>query len=400
MLLVASIAGASAKHYLTGKVVHVDSEQTKESRIYVIYIQEGERNFSVRLVGDPTYELEWAVEGPIEFRLEKDAICLKRANGKELKFPLLMPPEPEASLPTPDLPLPPTPQQAVKATPAVPAPSTPRTPRCAEIRAEGTQFGPLAGACEYALSPSNLPNFVCQETVQRSARSLSKSKWKHVDVVTVEVGFTKGRSDRYSKFAINGHPIKLPPDVDRGPRLMKFLSGLHTGGDWTVGEFGTVLVTVFNPVSQTVFQFDGNVDLPSGQSSAFGFHLSRANNSSYVLGIRDMRFNPGVEGSLWMDAKSGKLVRLEADATDFEPSFPSIYHSEAINYGDVPISDIGRFRLPTAAQVLECNRASNEQAPGAGPNTGGMCYKNVISFHDCGRFVAEAHIIPDTGDDH
>ncbi len=397
LLLVTSIAGGSAKNYLTGKLVRVDSEQTKESRIYVIYIEQGERSFSVRLVGNPAYELEWAVDGPIEFRLEKDAIYLKRPNGKELKFPSLNLPTPkDGTQPdTLDLPFPPTPRQTIQTTPAVPEHSRPGTPRCAEIAPEGAQFGPLADACEYALSPSNLPNFVCQETVQRSARSLSQSKWKNVDVVTVEAGFSKGRSDRYSKFAINGHPIELPPDIDRGQPLIKFLIGLHTGGWWSTGEFGALLVTVFN--HQTAFQFNGNVDLRSGSSTAFGFRLSRANNFSYHLRIGDMRFNPGLEGSLWIDSASGKLLRVEAHATDLDPLFPSIYHSEAINYGDVPISQIGTFLLPTAAEILECNRALDQQAPGSDPNTGGMCYRNVISFHDCRKFVTEAHIVPDTG---
>ena len=405
LFLVTPISGWSAKTYLMGKLVHVDSEQTIESRIYVLYIQQSDHSFSVRMVEKPTYKLEWAVDDPVEFRLAKDAIYLKRPNGKEMKFPSLKPPTVKDSVPreTAELPFPPTTQQTVQTTRAASEPAKLGVRRCAEIGAEDTEFGPLANACEYALSPTNLPNFVCQETVQRATRSLSTSNWKNLDVVTVEVAFTKGRADRYSKFAIDGHPLKLPPDIDSGPALIDFLRRLHPSGWWSLAEFGTVLVTVFNPISQTNFKFNGQVGLPSGPSTAFGFHLNGTSNFSFVLSVAGMRFNPGLEGSLWVDPNSGKLLRVEAYATDINPSFPTIYHLEAINYGDVPISDIGSFLLPTAAEVLECNRALDDgvqSSVGAVLNTSGMCYKNLLSFHDCRKFGAEARIIPNTGDDH
>jgi hypothetical protein len=177
LFLVTPISGWSAKTYLTGKLVHVDSEQTIESRIYVLYIQQSDHSFSVRMVEKPTYKLEWAVDDPVEFRLAKDAIYLKRPNGKEMKFPSLKPPTVKDTVPreTAELPFPPTTQQTVQTTRAASEPAKLGVRRCAEIGAEDTEFGPLANACEYALSPTNLPNFVCQETVQRATRSLSTS---------------------------------------------------------------------------------------------------------------------------------------------------------------------------------------------------------------------------------
>jgi hypothetical protein len=403
LLLITSFSEVFAKTYLTGKVVRIDSWRTTEFVIHIIYIQQEIRSYSVRVTKKRSYKLDWAVDDPIEFRLVKDAIYLRRPNGKEMKFPLLEPPTVRDSVPpeTADLPFPHTSQQTVQPSRAVPEPARLGVRECAEIGAGGAQFGPLANACEYALSPTNLPNFVCQETVQRVTRSLSKSDWKNLDVVTAEVAFAKGRADRYSNFAINGHPVKLPPNVDGGPPLVKVLS--KYGGWWSLGEFGTILGTVFNPSSQTSFKFNGNVDVPSGPSTAFGFHLNSASNFSYVLSIGDMHFHPGFEGSLWIDPNSGKLLRVEAYATDLVSSFPTIDYFEAINYGDVSISDVGTFLLPTAAEVLECDRPLDDEAQssvGAVIIRGGMCYKNVLSFHDCRKFGAEAHIIPNTGDDH
>jgi hypothetical protein len=406
LLLVASISAVSAKTYLTGKLVRVDSERTMGSSIYVLYIQGGDRSFSVRLVEKPTYKLEWEVNDPIEFRLAKDAIYLKRPGGKEMKLPSLGPARVMLGGPleTPELPFPPTPpspQQSVQTARAHSAPGSGHA-RCAQLAAEGAQIDSLANACEYALSSRNLPNFVCQETIQRATRSLSERKWKNLDVVTAEVTFVNGFGDRYLNFAINGHPLMVPPNVDSGPALSKFLIQLHTGGFWNLAEFGVVLGTVFNPISQTAFRLKGEVGLPSEQSTAFDFYLHGANNFQYTLAVGDLRFKPGLAGSIWVDRNSGKLQRIEAYGTELDRSFPAISHLDAINYGDVSIAEVGAFLLPTAAEVVECDRPLDDdsQSSGASLNAVGRCYKNLVSFHDCRKFGAEAHIIPNAADDH
>ena len=60
-----------------------------------------------------------------------------------------------------------------------------------------------------------------------------------------------GQVERFSKIAINGYALKLPPNTDRGPALARYLSDMHTGGLWSVVEFETVLATIFSPASQT-----------------------------------------------------------------------------------------------------------------------------------------------------
>jgi hypothetical protein len=341
------------------------------------------------LAEKPDFKLEWAVNDPIEFRLAKDAIYLRRLNGKEMKFPLLKPPKAENDGPRekPDLPFPSAPPQPVPATGAVPSrAATSNVPRCVEIAAMRPQFEPLASVCEFALSPRNLPNFICQETMRRATRDLSSSKWTELDVVTVEVTFANGRGDQYANFAINGHPLNVPPNIHDPFALSKFLNQQNTGGWWTLAEFGTELVAVFNPLSQTSFKFNGEVNLPSGPSTVFDFHLNRANNFSLVL-AGDVIVTPGLVGSLWIDRNSGKLLRVEDYGTELDSSFSIISYFSARNYGDVAISDIGSFLLPTAGEAVECDR------------TLGMCYKNVLSFHDCWKFGSESHIVVNPGDD-
>lgn len=393
ILAVSLSAKADTNTYLTGKVVRVNSERTVSGSVFILYIEHDKATFSVRLREKSTYKLDWAVDDPIEFRLSKDAIFLKKPNGKEMRLALLDQPK-VADLTGPgDLPFPKQGFEQGVDIARIPAEHRPR--RCAEIAAGGTQFAPLDDACLYALSTSTL-NFVCQETVQRATRGLLKGDWKDLDVVTAEVAVVNGQVERFSKIAINGYALKLPPNTDRGPALARYLSDMHTGGLWSVVEFETVLATIFSPASQTNFVYAGDVELPSGSANRFKFELGAASNVSFVLAVSDLTYTPGLVGSLWTDRTTGQLVRVEASATELNRNFPIIADYHAINYGDVPIPDLGTFLLPTAAETVECqypleSRGGDQTIV----RTDGRCYKNVISFHDCHKFVVESHIAPD-----
>ncbi len=399
LILVASLPGeAATKSYLTGKVTRINSDRGMTAAVFILYIEHEKHTFSVRLREKPNYQLDWLVNDPIEFRLADRAIFLKRPNGKEIKLDLLSPPHVGADQPngTMDLPFP---AQAFNTgIDDVRMPAEHHPIRCDEITAGGAQFEPLGSICLYALSSSNLPNFVCQETTQRATRKLAIKgllvEWKALDVVTAEVMVVGGRVERYSNFAINGRALKLPPKIDRGPALVKYLGDLHTGGLWSMADFTTILGTVFNRASQTSFRYAGDVEVASGPASFFAFQLNAESNVSYFLKASDLTYTPGLAGFLWTDRKTGQMVRLEANATELDPgNFPIVSQNSAINFGDVPISGLGTFLLPTASETVLC------QYPLDGDSVrtawGLKCYKNVTSFHDCRKFVVESRIVPD-----
>jgi len=380
LLLAAPGLGIADDSYLTGKLVRVESTQTARSRMYALYIQHGDTNFSVRIVERPPYRLEWRLNGPIEFRLEKDAIYLKRPKGGKLKIARA-----ESSLTdgigpteTLDLPFPSVERRSVQNLSAVP-----HLPGCIGIAAQEPQLIPLADVCEYALSARNLPNFICQETMQRAIRNLASGSWTDLDVITMEATFVMGRGDRYSQVSIDGQAIALPPDIqDRA--LARLVNRKHPGGWWAGGEFNTGLAYLFTAPAGTSFKFASEVKLPPGPSTKVDF---RDPDSRYMIWQGEKSIYPGMFGSLWIDRQSGELLRLDSVGMEFTPEFPVSYYSSSINYGDVSVADIGSFLLPTAGVVVACDR--------------GRCYRDIISFHDCRKFGSEVHIVgPYTEEQH
>jgi hypothetical protein len=141
--------------------------------------------------------------------------------------------------------------------------------------------------------------------------------------------------------------------------------------------FGNLLTTIFSPTTKASFKFRREVNAPSGLSTEFEFHFNSADNSTFSLAGS----NPGLSGSIWVDRKSGQLQRVEAFATELDPSRPVHSYRSSVEYGAVAIPELGNFLAPTAAEVEACIR-------------GGACFRNVLSFHDCRRFGSVSRIVP------
>jgi len=354
-----SILGtAVAEQYETGTLVRVNSSQTAVSSVYDLYIQYKGRSIMVHFVAKSSYQLDWQVNGPIEFRLAKDAIYLRRPKGQDLKLPI------QSSTPAPampKLPFPSVQRRAVQVPEGAPVEGPiPLPSRCAEIADMGPQFDLLATACKIALSPEMLPNFICHETTHRWVNG------RPHDLVTAQVTYVNGQGDRYSQFTIDGKPVQS-------------LEG--SGGMITGQLFGTQLRTVFKPETRTVFQFKSDEKVGSGTSAVFGFSFKTENNTSYRL---DDVF-PGLSGTIWIDRISGQLMRVETEATDLTPDLPFSSYQSTINYDDVAIPELGTFVVPTDGEVQMCSLNNTR------------CFRNVLSFRDYRKFGATVRILPSPG---
>jgi len=365
VLFLSISATALAERYETGTLVRVNSSQTAKSSTYDLYIQYQDHTYMVHLVKDLSYQLEWRVNGPIEFRLAKDAIYLRHADGKDLKFPI------QGSILTtaskapamPDLPFPSVQRGAVQAPIGIGVQNEvpmPRPPHCDEIATIAPEFDLLANACEVALSSRTLPNYISHETTRRWIND------RPHDIVTAEVTFVNGRVDRRSQFTIDGKPVQS-------------LEG--SGGLITGQLFGTQLKTIFKPETRPTFEFKAYKNIDSGTAAVYSFHFKSENNSSYRL--EDIY--PSLSGTIWIDRVSGQLMRVQTVATDL-PRSPSLSsYQSAINYDDVAIPELGTFVVPTDAEAQLCSMNNTR------------CFRNVISFRDYRRFGATSRIIPIPG---
>jgi hypothetical protein len=232
-----------------------------------------------------------------------------------------------------------------------------RAARCSDLAAKGPEFGPLASACIFALSPQSLPNYVCRESIQRFTND------HYVDVLSAEVTFVYGWGDQYSNYAENGKPITSWANASPG---------------WfSKALFGTQLTAIFQPVTRTKFKLNRSADVLSGSRAAFDFHFDWPNNFNFRSG----NFRPSLSGTIWVDKASGEIRRVETTQTDRPHEIPTVSYSSSVDYGDVAIPDVGNVLVPMTAEMRACMSDGN-------------CYHNLISFGDCRKFASTARMVP------
>lgn len=229
-----------------------------------------------------------------------------------------------------------------------------RAARCADIAAMGSQYGPLASACNFVLSPGNLPNYICEERMERFVND------RELDVVTAEVTYTNGH-DRYANLAINGNPVES-------------LAG--SGGWGSLALFGTQLSAIFRPETKTRFKAKREIRVASRTEAVFDYQFLAANNTRFhVAGSL-----PGLAGSITIDEDTGELRRVDA-ALSPPPAKRSWTYNSIVKYGVVSIPDLGPVLTPQEGEVKACNGM-------------GACFRNVLTFHDCRKFGSTVRMVP------
>lgn len=257
-------------------------------------------------------------------------------------------------------------------------------PPCAQIAASGPRFAPLAQACQYALAPDRLPDFICEEEIQQSTRFPGYENWTSLDVMTEQVSFEQGTGTQYAKVAIDGHRIRQLADWHSASEQWKYLSHNYLGGLADLIEFGTDLRIVFTPQNHTSFDYKNEITVRNTPLAVFGFQIKKPTGDTKSSNFmpRLTSIYTGGMGLLWIDKNTSSLRRIVFHWTEIDPKFPVKASASSTDYGSVMISGVGQFLLPTGGEMLECLKS-------------GRCWRNVVTFKNCHKFAGKSRILPD-----
>jgi hypothetical protein len=107
----------------------------------------------------------------------------------------------------------------------------------------------------------------------------------------------------------------------------------------------------------------------------------RRENSHWMLQARSQTLAAAYGGSVWVDAKTARVVRIEMQARNLPSDFPMDTVESAVDYSYVMIG--GRsFLLPVHAESLGCERGTR------------YCSHNIIDFRNYHEFKSEIKILP------
>jgi len=210
-----------------------------------------------------------------------------------------------------------------------------------------------------------LPNYICQQFTARFVNTSHITSWQPQDVVSAEVVYENGR-ESYRNLAINGKPVK---------KGMEELSG-----SWSTGEFGTLLRDVFSPATAAEFHYRRDSSIAGMSAAVYDYQVKRE-NSHWRVQVPSQSVFPAYKGSVWIDKKNGRVLRIEMQARGIPGEFPLDTVETAADYEYVRIGGgTQQFLLPVHSESLSCQRGTS------------ICSRNTIDFRNYKKYSGEASI--------
>jgi hypothetical protein len=208
-----------------------------------------------------------------------------------------------------------------------------------------------------------LPNYVCNEYMARFLSSTHPPDWRAQDVVSTEVAYVNGREE-YRKVAVNGRPTTKNIE--------------QVGGAWSTGEFGTTLRDLFSPSTAAEFHVRRDTTINGLQARIYDFAVEREHSHWRVI-VASQSVFPAYRGSVWIDPKTGRTLRIEMQARKVPEEFPLDAIESAVDYDFVRLGE-GKFLLPVHAENLACERGTPD------------CSRNAIDFRNYHKYGSESTI--------
>ena len=222
---------------------------------------------------------------------------------------------------------------------------------------------PIEKAREAAYEFSQkLPNFICEQLTSRHSSDQRPVNWRYEDRVQAELLYVDGRED-YRNLKRNGKPIKKGSPQDTG--------------QWSSGEFGTWLLDIF--ASNTQAKFTRRTAAMVGTTAVEVYDIAVQQPNSHWKIMYGRTIQPAYKGSVWIDPKTSRVMRLEMRAIKLPDDFEMDVVESTVEYGWVKIGT-ERYLLPTRSENLSCKRGTF------------LCSKNEIEFRNYRKFTAESTI--------
>ena len=229
----------------------------------------------------------------------------------------------------------------------------------------------LAAVTENALNYSDsLPNFICLQVTQRYVDRAGGDHFVATDKIAERLSYFEHKED-YKVISVNDAPV-----TNRKHEQL--------GGATSSGEFGTMLREIFDPQSQTEFQWQRWGKLRDHIMHVYSFRVRLENSQYHITAEEIKRTIPvGYHGLIYADRDSRSVMRITMEADDIPADFPIRSASETLDYDTIAISGV-KFILPLKVEMQM--------------RDGKSAMKNEAAFRLYNKFGADTSITFDAPD--
>ncbi len=217
----------------------------------------------------------------------------------------------------------------------------------------------------------DLPDFICQQVVERYYDLGGGRAWNRFDTLTYELTYNRGR-ELYKPINVVDRPVTRPIE--------------QTGGAYSTGDFAAGIASLFDPETQTVFKPAGKERLDNRQTLVYDFRVP-LESSNWEVKAEDEgapAIIAGYSGAVWIDEETKRVLRMDQAVDDLPKSFPVTNSESSVNYGIVKLHGLdGDFLLPIRGEFIIANRRQKHY------------FRNLIYFKSYRKFETSIKILDD-----
>ena len=221
----------------------------------------------------------------------------------------------------------------------------------------------LQEATDYALNYSaRLPDFICTQVTRRYVDPSGMDFWRLEDTITERLSFFEKHED-YHVVLYNNRPVDMPHE--------------KLGGVTSAGEFGSMMKEIFEPETETKFDWERWATLRGRRMHVFTYNVSSGRSQYRITAEGNQTIIAGYHGLIYVDRDTSAVMKITLTA-EIPPTFPIRQVNLSLDYDRTTIS--GRdFILPLKAVVT--SRIHDK-----------FLTKNDVEFRMYRKFSAESTI--------
>ncbi|HKQ78058.1 MAG TPA: hypothetical protein VJ810_30450 [Blastocatellia bacterium] len=211
-----------------------------------------------------------------------------------------------------------------------------------------------------------LPDFICQQDIQRYVDLEGTGAWEKSDALAYELTYNR-KQESYKPINAVGRPVT---------RSIDDLKGASSTGDFASG-----LALLFDLETKTVFTPAGKERLGNRQTLLYDFRVPKESSKLVVKAEGAENIIVGYSGTVWIDAETKKVLRIDQAVDDLPKSHPVTHSESSVDYDIIKLRGLDvDFLLPTRAEFIIADRRRKHY------------FRNLIHFKFYRKFETDIKI--------
>lgn len=214
-----------------------------------------------------------------------------------------------------------------------------------------------------------LPDFICNQEVQRYVDLDGSGAWDKYDTLTYELTYNR-RQETYKPINAIGRPVTKALE--------------QSGGAYSTGNFASSLAALFDPETKTIFKPAGKDKLGTHPTLIYDFQVLKENSKLTVKAEGAPQIVAGYSGSIWIDTETKLVLRIEQAVDDLPSGYPVTNSDSIIDYDMVKLRGLDvEFLLPIRAEFIIGDRRQRQQS------------RNLLYFKFYRKFETDIKFVDD-----